>query len=1121
MALPSSIVTDNSGKFLRLFAAMLAIVNGSLAIIGWVCNYERLTDWTGDGISMFPNTALCAILVGVALLSASRTRTALRWISRCAAVAVVLIAGLTLAEHIFGWDVGIDTLVFTRDWGQRAAAAPMRMGPPAATSFLLLGLSLVLAMLGASQRRVASGLVIFPAVISALSLTGYWFGADELFGIAHWTGIALQTSAIVAFLSAGVMAAIPEYGIAAALERKDAEGAVLRRLIAPIIFVPLFLGWLRILGQDAGLYDVAFGTALRTIVEVILLLVLLWWAARSIGQLSHAAQQANAKVAAIVESSDDAIISKSLDGIIQSWNPGAEQVFGYTANEAIGKHITLIIPSDRLDEETDILSRLRRGEPIDHFETIRVRKDGKRINISLTVSPIRDAVGNIVGASKIARDVTAQKEAETVVRENEAQLRKIADSIPQLAWMAEADGQVAWFNQRWFEYTGTTFEQMKGWGWQAVHDPSVLPAVVQNWKRSLETAEPFEMEFPLRRADGAFRWFLTRANPLRNEQGHVVRWFGTCTDVDRVKRIEQQLREQTHTLELLNESGTAIASTLETDSLLQAVTDIGTKLSGAKFGAFFYNAANENGDAYLLFTLAGAPREAFEKFGNPRATPLFGPTFIGSGPIRCDDVLKDPRYGQMGPHHGQPAGHLPVRSYLAVPVVSPTKEVFGGLFFGHPEVGVFTEQVEGLIVGIAAQAALAIDNARLYSDLKRAANERSQLLDAERVARSVAERASVMKDEFLANLSHELRTPLNAIYGWSQLLMAGNMPEEDRREGYAAIHRNAKTQTQLIEDLLDMNRIIAGKVRLDVQPVDLANIIDAAVDSVRPAAEAKQIRLRKVLDPRAGPVSGDPTRLQQIVWNLLSNAIKFTPKEGKVDVLLERVNSHVEITVTDSGMGINPEFLPIVFERFRQADASTTRVHGGLGLGLSIVKNLVELHGGIVEVQSAGEGKGATFTVKLPLAPVRDAANREHPTTPNIDVAKSGELGLAGVKVLVVDDEPDARNLIQQVLQRCHAEVTTAESSDQAISLLRRHRPDVIVSDIGMPNKDGYQFIREVRALSATEGGKTPAIALTAYARSEDRTRAMLAGFQVHISKPIEPTELIATVGNVAGRTTE
>ncbi len=848
--------------------------------------------------------------------------------------------------------------------------------------------------------------------------------------------------------------------------------------------------------------------------------MLLWWTAKSIGKLAHAAQQANAKVAAIVESSDDAIISKSLDGVIQSWNSGAERVFGYRSNEAVGKHITLIIPNDRIDEETEILSRLRRGERIDHFETVRVRKDGKRINMSLTVSPIRDVAGDIVGASKIAQDVTAQKKAEEVLRENEAELRKIANSIPQLAWMADADGQVAWYNQRWFEYSGTTFEQMKGWGWQSVHDPAILPSVVQRWKYSIETAEPFEMEFPLLSADGQFRWFLTRANPLRNEEGCVVRWFGTCTDVDQVKRIEQQLREQTHTLELLNESGTTIASTLDTDTLLQAVTDIGTKLSGAKFG-ILYNTKDENGDAYLLYTLSGAPREAFEKFGKPRATPLFGPTFVGSGPIRCDDVLKDSRYGQMEPHHGQPSGHLPVRSYLAVPVISPTKEVFGGLFFGHPEVGVFTERAEDLIVGIAAQAALAIDNARLYSDLKCAADERSQLLDAERVARSVAERHSVMKDEFLANLSHELRTPLNAIYGWSQLLMAGNMPEADRHEGYAAIHRNAKTQTQLIEDLLDMSRIIAGKVRLDVQPIDLANIIGAAIDSVHPAAEAKQIRLRKVLDPHAGPVSGDPTRLQQIVWNLLSNAIKFTPKEGKVDILLKRVNSHVEITVADSGMGIKPEFLPIVFERFRQADASTTRIYGGLGLGLSIVKNLVELHGGTVTVQSPGEGMGATFTMKLPLAPVRHTLNREHPTTPNSDLSKASELGLAGVKVLVVDDEPDARNLIQQVLQRCSAEVTTAENCDQAINLLRHYKPDVIVSDIGMPNKDGYQFIREVRALPAAEGGKTPAIALTAYARSEDRTRAMLAGFQVHISKPIEPTELIATVGSVAGRTAE
>ena len=407
---------------------------------------------------------------------------------------------------------------------------------------------------------------------------------------------------------------------------------------------------------------------------------------------------------------------------------------------------------------------------------------------------------------------------------------------------------------------------------------------------------------------------------------------------------------------------------------------------------------------------------------------------------------------------------------------------------------------------------------RSEEGLKLAADEREQLLEAERAARSEAERVSIMKDEFLATLSHELRTPLSAILGWSQLLAFGKSDEAEIRKGLDAIERNARAQTQLIDDLLDMSRIISGKVRLDVQWTDLASVVDLAVESVRPSAEAKQIRLRKIIDPRAGPVSGDPTRLQQIVWNLLTNAIKFTPKGGKVDVLVERVNSHLEVTIHDSGLGIKPEFLPLIFERFRQADSSTTRTHGGLGLGLSIVKNLVELHGGTIHAKSDGESQGATFIVSLPVAAIRGSERREHPTTPKRTVLDDGQLQLAGIRVLVVDDEPDARDLLQRVLGQCDAEVTTAKNAEEALVLVRAQKPDVIVSDIGMPEKDGYQFIREVRNLPASDGGRIPAIALTAFARSEDRTRAMLAGYQVHISKPIEPQELIATVGSLTGR---
>jgi signal transduction histidine kinase/CheY-like chemotaxis protein len=406
-----------------------------------------------------------------------------------------------------------------------------------------------------------------------------------------------------------------------------------------------------------------------------------------------------------------------------------------------------------------------------------------------------------------------------------------------------------------------------------------------------------------------------------------------------------------------------------------------------------------------------------------------------------------------------------------------------------------------------------------------------QLLESERAARAEAERAGRMKDEFLATLSHELRTPLNAILGWATMLRRSADDPEEITSGMEIIERNARIQAQLIEDLLDMSRIISGKIRLDVHSVDPSTVIEAAIESVRPAADAKEIRIQNVLEP-CGPVLGDPGRLQQVLWNLLSNAVKFTPRGG--NVICRRSRSSVEITVSDTGPGIKPEFIPHVFERFRQADGSTTRRYGGLGLGLAIVKNLVELHGGTVEARSAGDNSGANFIVRLPISALRSQApnvrDGENPddiaarstatvTAGSADnaIEQCDQADLAGIKVLVVDDDADARNLVQRLLSDCNAQVITAASAQEAITLLKAELADVLLSDIGMPTMDGYEFIRLVRQEIAS-AERMPAAAITAFARSEDRRRALLAGYQTHIPKPVEPSELTAVVASLAGR---
>ncbi len=700
-------------------------------------------------------------------------------------------------------------------------------------------------------------------------------------------------------------------------------------------------------------------------------------------------------LSSIVGSAEDAIISKTLDGIITSWNHAAEHLFGYSAEEAIGQPITMLIPANQVDEEISILARLRAGQRIDHYETVRVRKDGSLVDISLTVSPIRDGRGKVVGASKIAREIGERK------------------------------------------------------------------------------------------------------------------------------RSEAALREQREIIETVNQLGLKLGAELDLENLVQAVTDASTKITEAHFGSFFYRVVNEEGEHYMLYSLSGVPAEAFAHFPMPRMTDIFAPTFLGEGTVLIDDVKQDSRYGKNSPYYGMPRGHLPVTSYLAVPVISRSSEVYGGLFFGHPEAGVFTERAARIIEGLAAQAAIAMDNARLYEAAQRARAEAEAAAEAnERLLRQ-AEEQSRLKEEFLATISHELRTPLNAILGWARMLRLGQLEPPDAAKAHDTIERNARAQAQLIDDLLDVSRIVTGKLRMDVRPVDPNSFIEAALEALAPAAAAKGVRIQKVLDTGVVSIPGDPVRLQQVIWNLVSNAVKFTPRGGRVQVRMERVNSHLEIVVSDTGQGITAEFLPHVFDRFRQADQHTTRQHGGMGLGLSIVRHLVELHGGSVLAASPGEGKGATFTVHIPISPLYQTvmpADRVHPAARDLLPAAECADRLDGLEILVVDDEYDTRELLAAGLTQCGAEVILAASAAEALDAITASVPDLLISDIGMPGEDGYDLIRRLRESTPDKWRKLPAIALTAYTRVEDRMQALRAGYQMHVPKPVDLAELVAVIASLVKR---
>ena len=469
-------------------------------------------------------------------------------------------------------------------------------------------------------------------------------------------------------------------------------------------------------------------------------------------------------------------------------------------------------------------------------------------------------------------------------------------------------------------------------------------------------------------------------------------------------------------------------------------------------------------------------------------------------------------------------------SFLGAPVFSGSSVSGWFYLLNRIDADDFSEADERLAATLATQLAVAYENARLYTEAqshaaelslemavrKQAEEERTQLLVREQAARAEAEQANRTKDEFLATLSHELRTPLTAILGWSHIVRASQLDERQMSRALDTIERNARAQSQLIDDLLDVSRIITGKLQIEYRAVDLLNVIEAAIDSVRPAFEAKEITLETAMQS-ACPVPGDANRLQQIFWNLFTNAIKFTPNGGRIKVSVNRKDSQVLISVTDTGIGISAEFLPYIFDRFRQADGSTTRSHGGLGLGLAIVRHLVELHRGNVEVKSDGRDHGSTFTVTLPIAATTAARHAGKGEVREDNYSATSQL-LAGSRILVVDDEADARDMVTAILTRCGGEVRCSESAAEAIQAFEEWDPDLLVSDIGMPIEDGYSLIRRLRKLGSKRAKQIPAVALTAYATDEDRLMALSAGFQLHLVKPIEPDSLVRSIAIALGR---
>jgi PAS domain S-box-containing protein len=817
------------------------------------------------------------------------------------------------------------------------------------------------------------------------------------------------------------------------------------------------------------------------------------------------AEDAMGQLAAIVESSDDAIVSKDLTGVIRSWNEGAEKLFGYAAEEVIGKSIMILIPPDRADEETRILESIRRGEKIDHYETARRRKDGSLVEISLTVSPLRDKAGNVIGGSKIARDITERKRIERALAEGarkQKALYQLADHLHRAQslddlYTAALDAILSSLRcDRAAILLLDDAGVMRFAGWRGLSD-DYCKAVegLSPWKSDEKYPESIcindvdlaEIEDSLKavvKGEGigaiAFIPLLSRGKLI----GKLMTYFNaphvfSDGELALGLTIARQLAfgiERKRAEKLVRQNAAQLALITDTAPVFIA-----------------------HCDAHARF-----------KFVNKAYAGRFGLTPEDCIGKTIPEVIGVEAYRSFSQHVEAVLRGEPVEFEVEIPYAVIGKHFMHCSYAPEFDAG-------GKVIGFVA--AITDISAR-----KQAEEKIARLLAEEQAAREVAEQATRAKDEFLALVSHELRSPLNAILGYTRMLRSGPGDREDFNKATGVIERSAKTQLQIVEDLLDSARIVSGKLRIEPSLVDLVPALEAALDTVRSAAVAKGITLVANFNRMPELVLGDSTRLQQVVWNLLTNAVKFTPEGGRVELRMEGAADHIRIAVSDTGKGVEPEFLPFVFDRFRQADASSGRRYGGVGLGLSLVKHLVELHGGIITVASEGAGRGATFTIMLPrrhlelIPPTPPAVTSREVRTGGV-IPKDLALSLEGVSVLVVDDQEEARVILTEELSEYGAQVTTVSSGAEALAILSRppdgRRPDALILDISMPDEDGYAVLKKVRALEAEQGAvapQIPAIALTAHARAEDRFRALQAGFQMHIAKPVEPTELAVVI---------